>query len=583
MRMVHIKDWGIGVKFVVSLSVFLFIPLVVLFAWVNANFIAYLEEEQNLTTVATVKQAEASINNTLSDVNFISKEILSDTVTQSFLMEIGTNGEEFQYAYLYALDLYLAQLLDSRDYIKLVTIFHQEVAVVQSGAYLPQDTFPALSSDVELEDTTGYWLPAMYNEAYFSDADDGYEVVFLRSINNIYQIGQSLGIEKIAIDESYICALYENLAGTETEEMFLIDQDGNIISSMNKSLLGQNITGWEIDPRTKHATEGYYTTAEGKIVSFCDISSADWILVRVDTKHAIENTTIFTTITSISILMTILFGVVFWLIQKKYIIKPIKKLSMQAENFQMDTLHWPNELTGKDEIGTLSRTFGEMVDNIQELIDTVYKTQLTAKEAQLNYLRSQINPHFLYNTLESLRWMAVSNGQDEMATQIQALAHLFAHALNAGRDMTTIGEEVAHLKDYVTIQTHRFGDRISVRLDVDETLNQHEVLHLVLQPLVENAYVHGLEMQLGQGVIHVSIQKDGNTVVYTVQDNGAGANGAAIQAALMDERITGDTVALKNIYQRIQNKYGAAYGVVFTSTTGQGTCVTVTMPYKGGE
>jgi two-component system sensor histidine kinase YesM len=220
---------------------------------------------------------------------------------------------------------------------------------------------------------------------------------------------------------------------------------------------------------------------------------------------------------------------------------------------------------------------------IEDLIEKVYKSQLAEKEAQLRYLQSQINPHFLNNTLESIRWMALRNKQPDIAAQAAALARLFKHALNNGREMTTVREEVANLQDYALIQQNRFGSRIEILISADETLLDCAVLNLILQPLVENAIVHGLEGKLGHGVVEVKIFSAGDDLIYTVEDNGLGTDPEVVRQALRELEGTGSAFALTNLQKRLQFKYGKEYGVVFDSTPGAGTKVTVTLPKQMEE
>ena len=192
--------------------------------------------------------------------------------------------------------------------------------------------------------------------------------------------------------------------------------------------------------------------------------------------------------------------------------------------------------------------------------------------------QSQINPHFLYNTLDSIRWMAIRNRQMDIAKQTQALAQLLKHALNGGSENTTVREELKHLQDYITIQTNRFGDRIEVIVQADEEALNCSVLNLVLQPLVENAFVHGLENKIGHGIIEVRVSREGDVLTYSVADNGLGADPEPVRRALRGEEPEKNALALTNINKRLKYKYGEEHMLRFNSEPGKGTTVIVTMP-----
>ena len=187
------------------------------------------------------------------------------------------------------------------------------------------------------------------------------------------------------------------------------------------------------------------------------------------------------------------------------------------------------------------------------------------KELELKYMQSQINPHFLYNTLDSIRWMAVMEEKEEIAEQVEALSDIFRHALSGGREVVLLEKEIEHLESYILIQKNRFRDRMDVKIEVEDNLWHCKVLKLILQPLVENAIVHGLEKKLEGGIVTVKIKSEGELLIYEVEDNGAGADEAAIIRQLNSPGEEHNVFALKNIDERIKMKYGAEYGLIFHS------------------
>ncbi len=579
MHLGHFRDWSIGRKFLITFLLILMLPLIMLFFYINISVARLLEEQSYLTVVETIKQAETPISYMLNDTNFLSKEILRSEYTQEYLRQNAKEQPSELFTYRYAVDLYLAQLLDSREHISRVAFFFDGKMISQSGNYMPHDSLSPDLNVSELENRGLYWLPAKLNESYISQHARGYELVAVRAINDMEHFGVTLGIQKLSIPEHYICSLYEPVAGEKSVNIFLTNEKGDVLSSLDKSYLGQNIEGTTYDPRFKGESEGYYFNELDELVSYYNISSTDWYLVRVDKRVDLQGGQVANTIILVSLALASLFGLSFWLLQRKYIIRPVKALSAEVLTFKGGNFKSKRQAYTKDEIGSLHETFSDMAQNINNLIQTVYKSKIAAKEAQLMYLQSQINPHFLYNTLDSIRWMAIKSQQQEIATQVEALAHLFKHALNDGRDITTVEQEVRHLQSYITIQTARFGTHIEVNLNIDEKVMGCTVLNLVLQPLVENAYVHGLEQKMDHGVIDVHVFENENTICYRVKDNGLGADESTIQSAL-NEGDGKNALALNNINKRLRYKYGEEYGIVFESKLNEGTCVTVNMPFE---
>ena len=254
------------------------------------------------------------------------------------------------------------------------------------------------------------------------------------------------------------------------------------------------------------------------------------------------------------------------------------KLSQDAKKFQAEHFRVPIYSDSNDEIGELNRNLSRMVDYIQDLIQNQYLNEIKRREIELKYMQSQINPHFLYNTLDSIRWMAVVDGQDKIAEQVEALSDIFRHALSAGREIVTVGQEVDHLRSYILIQKNRFGERIQVDIRVEEELKECRVLKLILQPLVENAIVHGLEDKIEGGAIEVDIRSEEDLLVYVVEDNGVGTDEDRINHYLQEPEEEHNAFALKNIDERIKIKYGDSYGIRFQSQPEVGTRVEVRLP-----
>ena len=267
------------------------------------------------------------------------------------------------------------------------------------------------------------------------------------------------------------------------------------------------------------------------------------------------------------------------LLQRKTMIIPIVRLSQEARDFKKENFKMPLLTDSKDEIGRLNQNLTQMVEYIQDLILNQYENKIKRREIELKYMQSQMNPHFLYNTLDSIRWMAVMEGETEIAEQVEALSDIFRHALSGGKEVVTVEKEIEHLRNYILIQKNRFGDRLQVNIRVEDSVRDCEVMKLILQPLVENAIVHGLEDKMEGGTVEVSVQKEDNTLVYRVEDDGVGADEERINNYLKEKEEEHNVFALKNIDERIKIKYGEEYGLSFHSTIGAGTRVEVRLPF----
>lgn len=575
VKKVRFKDLSINTKFIVSLALLLLIPMILLFWFVNTRVNRELEAQSCQTVLETLKQAKTPLNTTVSDADYLSKEILANSTVQEYLRQCLCTPAEELFEYRYKVDLFLSQLLDSRPYILRAALFFNGELVTQSGAYLQTDTLPENIADLQLEKTVLYWTEAENNQAYLSRYERGYEITLLRAVNDIDNFGITLGTEKLTIREDYLCSLYSGVAAPQTQNMLLINDQGKVVSSIDKSLLDASTVKEDWYEMILGKSEGYFVTQDGRLISFCHLKNPGWYLVRIDSEVKMARSD---SVVLICIALTLLFAVAFFTIQRKNIIAPIAELADEVRSFHDGNYTFTERRNAKDEIGELNRSCVEMGRYIQDLIERVYKSQLAEKETQLKNLQAQINPHFLYNTLESIRWMAIRNKQPDIAAQTEALARLFKHALNNGREMTTVREEISHVQDYMTIQTNRFGERIETLIQVEEEALDCVVLNLILQPLVENAYVHGLENKVGRGVVAVTVKRRINQLIYRVEDNGLGTDPEPVRRALAGKGEAGVALALTNIQNRLKYKYAVGYELIFDSVPGKGTTVTVTMP-----
>jgi len=239
-------------------------------------------------------------------------------------------------------------------------------------------------------------------------------------------------------------------------------------------------------------------------------------------------------------------------------------------------VHLP--IRSDDEIGNVQRNFLRMVEQLKELINEVYIGHIKKKEAELSALQTQINPHFLYNTLENIRWMSVNEGATKTGEQIEALSRMFRHVLNNGEEITSIQNELDHLRNYIFIQENRFQDNIVFNIQSDERLMDCQIMKLLLQPLVENAVHHGLQRKVGGGYVNISIRQEGENLTLIVEDNGLGADETRVRQILASGVDEEEGFALRNINDRIQLKYGNRYGLEFSSKKNVGTKVMIIIP-----
>jgi two-component system, sensor histidine kinase YesM len=266
---------------------------------------------------------------------------------------------------------------------------------------------------------------------------------------------------------------------------------------------------------------------------------------------------------------------------------PIKKLHDVTTTITKNDLQALMTSDNVDEITELGMSFNIMIGKIKELLDSKIKEQENLKKAELRALQAQINPHFLYNTLDTIIWMAEAKKTDQVVKIVSALSNFFRISLSKGMDWITIGEEVERVRSYLTIQKMRYRDIMDFKIEVDEDVAQNTILKLILQPLVENALYHGIKNKRQGGTISVRARRKNEAeVLLEVEDDGIGFTPEKLTQLRADlEDDSGDIklengFAIGNVNKRIRLYYGKPYGLSVRSEYNTGTCVTLVIPAK---
>lgn len=247
------------------------------------------------------------------------------------------------------------------------------------------------------------------------------------------------------------------------------------------------------------------------------------------------------------------------------IYRPLNQLGEMIRQVGEGSRNLPQQFDDS-EVGRIGNQFKEMVNNNLELREKLLTAQIKEKEAELMLLQSQINPHFLYNTLDSIYCRAIIERQDDIARMVGALAKIFRLSLNSGKRLIRVRNEIEHIQSYMEIQNIRFNNRFQLRIDIPEKVQNLFIMKLILQPFVENAMYHGLEPKIGEGSITIRAEKKGEELVFYITDNGVG---------IQDMQDVYRGYGVKNVMERIHLFYGEQYGVEFTSEYGKGTEVKI--------
>lgn len=265
------------------------------------------------------------------------------------------------------------------------------------------------------------------------------------------------------------------------------------------------------------------------------------------------------------------------------ITRPIRKLSEVTDQVAKGNLAVRSDVRGSIETSMLSDSLNTMIDKINELLEQVRKEQTRLRKTEFELLQSQINPHFLYNTLDAIVWLAEAGEQKKVVSMVGSLSEFFRTSLNQGKDIISIKEELQHVRSYLEIQQVRYQDILQYEIHVPEELYNYLIPKITIQPLVENALYHGIKNKRGPGRIIIIGKKEENDFILQIEDNGIGISSErllqvkdGIQHKVPTEK---DIYGLYNVNERIRLNFGEKYGISIESAYGEGTTVSIILPY----
>ena len=393
---------------------------------------------------------------------------------------------------------------------------------------------------------------------------------------------QSAGAETwVALDLSFdsISAYINNVGIGQHGYCFLMDEAGAIIYHPQQQLIYSDLKQ-EDTTHLVDCADGVVARGNA-IYAIRSVENSRWRVVGVSyvdeliTSNVQEMAGILWLVAGLVFLAAFLCSVVL----SRALSRPLRGLSAAMRQFEQDAGSFSyTPVGGAREVRELSDSFGHMVGKIQQLMDTVRREEINLRKTELKALQAQINPHFLYNTLDSIAWMCEQGRSAEAVQMVNALARLFRISISRGHELIPIRSELQHAESYLQIQKHRYKDQFTYHFDVDESLLDFLCNKITLQPIIENAIYHGINGLVDEGEIRITLRADGEDILFIVADNGVGMEPEQIEAIMRKERSDRTGIGIKNVNDRLKIYFGEKYGIVIDSEPDEGTRVSVRMP-----
>lgn len=367
--------------------------------------------------------------------------------------------------------------------------------------------------------------------------------------------------------------------------IFVLDQYGKLIYHPKQQLI---YSGLKVEKTREvmECTENYFLTDQdndkGKLYTISRSEKTGWTVVGVaNVSELFKNEDKAKKIYLLSALVLFMIAILISLFISGQLTRPIKLLKNSMREVENGNFEPVSPVIINDsEIGKLGRAFNIMVEKIRTLMEEQIRDQKLKRKSELKALQAQINPHFLYNTLDSIVWMAEGKKNEEVVIMTASLARLLRQSISNEAEFVTIGQEISYVKSYLTIQKMRYQDQLNFTIDIDVNIQQIKVIKMILQPLVENAIYHGVKYKGDKGEISIKGFERDDTIIIQIIDDGIGMNPEDLANIFHKKESKGKSngVGVCNVNDRIKLHYGKEYGLYYESQLGIGTMVSVILP-----
>lgn len=406
-------------------------------------------------------------------------------------------------------------------------------------------------------------------------------ISYIRPIYNV-DTGEALAYIIIDIDYDLLKEMFTISSIQYDEKVLVISPSGEIIFNFPYNIILDDIV--EENPilmtEKKMQLNAEVFGSESIIVSNT-IDFTDWKIIRVISSQKIhkdigyiENGAVFTFI------IFIMFAVLASFFIASALTNPIKELNSKFKLMEKGDLSVSINFKSRDEMGELGNSFNVMVRKLKSLINSLVEEEKKKGDMEFQILQAQINPHFLYNTLDSIKWLAVIQNVNNIANMSTALINLLKYNISKDSSIVSLSQEIESINNYITIQKYRYGDIFDVVFDIDDATTDCQLLRFILQPIVENSIIHGFENTESKGIINIKSRIVKDTLIIQVIDNGSGISSENLHKLQMleDSKKKFSGIGVRNVQERIKVYFGEKYGVTFESEVGVGTTVSVILP-----
>lgn len=535
---------------------------------------------------------EVRLKNFYQNVNSISMEALYDsTVYDTLNYSNLSNGKESSYKNESIVGNSLKKIVFERDEIQSIGIFSGE----NNYVYDSNPNKERIRESMPYSDILKAAKSGDGRLVWCFSKNNTKKSVFATRIIYSRDTFKEVGLLVILIKPEYFDSIFQDIAKNSSENISIVSNDNIEIASMKKQKNTdlEKILKSKIDWKSNLQIDN----KNHIMISHLSVDELNWKIIstiKLDNLYAeINQLRIWLYIFIFcSLIVMSLISVVFAM----DLVSGIKIITTGMEKMQKGVNYEKIVLERNDELGYFGKIFNEMSSKLDYLVNRIYSEEITRKDAEIKALQAQINPHFLFNTLENINWMAQLSGVPEISNTVTALAKMMDQTIGRDDKLVSIDEEIEYVKNYISIIKNRFGERLEVDINLEDDIKVAKIPRLLIQPIVENAVYHGIEKNIKKGIININAKGVDGNIIIEVMDNGRGIKEDELLA--LNKKLTENnnlldslsekrrkSIGLENVNRRIKLFYGNEYGVKIKSQYSEYTEVILTIPrkYEEGE
>lgn len=579
----NLRKLSIRSRLLVSFMLISILPITIISIYSNYRYERSIETKLGLYSEQILTEIAKNIKNELSNYEILSEEVIMDDMIQNGLDAFNKLDDYNKNKLLDELNTKLGNEIFRFNNLKNIHIIMPDgSSFFDIGYEFFNDSIKqSLIQAIDRSRRNIYYTYTKTNQG--SDC-----ILIGRRINAKEKIDTKLGYLFIVVDEKVFAEqIYKNVDMGKGSDLFIMDSGGMAVSSISSGLRNGSRYPEEkfIRRLNDEMKAGTYTLLQ-KNEKFMAVSTyipeADWYLIgRIPDSYI--NSELLEVRNGIILLciIVVIVSVILSMFIYLSVYAPIRDIVASAKRIGDGELNVIIDDGRNDEMSSLSWNIRRMVNKLKELIENIKKEQTAKREAELKMLQAQINPHFLFNTLNSLKWTAMLSSNNTLSEGLEALSGLMKDTILNKDELVDIETELNNLNNYATIQRIRYGCSFSLEYDLEEQLKKSLVLKFILQPIVENSIIHGIEDENSRIEIRVIVRKVDECLHITVEDNGKGFDIAETDYIRKNKRLSG--IGINNVDERIKINYGDEYGLQVESKPGLGTKAFIRLPYLGGR